>query len=72
MLNGLRKGTETVKEKSKLNFIEHVCPICNRIFKTKNYNSHKYCSLQCANIDNVNNIKGKVINSNFNSPFHNQ
>ena len=57
MLNGLRKGTETVKERSKLNFIEHVCPVCNKIFKTKNYNYHKYCSLQCANIDNTDNLR---------------
>lgn len=50
MLLGLRKGTETVKQKSIENYIEHECPICHKIFKTKNWNSHIYCSKECSAI----------------------
>ena len=53
MLTGLRKGTQTVKQKAKENFIEHICPICGKIFKTKNWDSHVYCSLECANKANI-------------------
>lgn len=50
MLEGLRKGTETVKQKALKNYIEHECPVCHTKFRTKNWNSHIYCSLECANI----------------------
>lgn len=53
MLAGLRKGTETIKQKAAENFIEHVCPVCEKLFKTKNWDSHTYCSLECANKDNI-------------------
>lgn len=59
MLAGLRKGTETVKEKAKNNFIIHICPVCNKEFKTKNHNSHIYCSLNCANINLKNSLLEK-------------
>lgn len=49
MLAGLRKGTETVKRKALENYIEHICPVCGKTFKTKKWNAHKYCSIQCAN-----------------------
>lgn len=49
MLAGLRKGTETIKRKALENYIEHICPVCGKTFRTKNWDSHKYCSLQCAN-----------------------
>lgn len=53
MLVGLRKGTETVKRKAENNFNEHKCPICGKVFRTKNWDSHTYCSLECANKGNV-------------------
>lgn len=59
MLEGLRKGTETVKQKASSNYIEHECPVCHKIFKTKNWNSHKYCSLECANKDLKSTLKNK-------------
>ena len=49
MLRGLRKGTETMKEKASKNYIEHVCPVCGKTFRTKNWDSHIYCSINCAN-----------------------
>lgn len=55
MLAGLRKGTETVKQKAKEIFVEHICPVCGKSFKTKNWDSHIYCSLGCANKANVEN-----------------
>ena len=59
MLAGLQKGTETIKQKALENYIEHECPVCNKIFKTKNWNSHKYCSLECANKDLKHTLKEK-------------
>lgn len=50
MREGLRKGTETVKRKAALNFIEHTCPVCGVTFRTKTWNSHTYCTLRCANV----------------------
>ena len=50
MLEGLRKGTETCKLKAENNYIMHICPVCGTEFKTKNWNSHVYCSLECANM----------------------
>lgn len=50
MLEGLRKGTETCKLKAENNYIMHICPVCGAEFKTKNWNSHVYCSLECANM----------------------
>lgn len=52
MLAGLRKGTETVKEQAKNNFILHTCPVCGKTFKTKNWNSHIYCTPKCVAIAN--------------------
>lgn len=49
MREGLQKGVNTMKEKGVANYIEHVCPVCGKTFKTKNWNSHTYCSLKCAN-----------------------
>lgn len=48
-LEGLRKGTETMKERASKNYIEHICPVCGKTFRTKNWDSHTYCSLECAN-----------------------
>lgn len=49
MLNGLRRGTKTMKERASKNYIEHICPVCGKTFRTKNWDSHTYCSLECAN-----------------------
>ncbi len=61
MKEGLRKGTETVKRKASLNYIESICPTCGIVFRTKNWNKHIYCSLECANKANrefaIQNIK---------------
>lgn len=51
MRNGLKKATEAWKQKCKENRIKHVCPVCGKEFKTANWDSHKYCSLECANKD---------------------
>lgn len=37
MLEGLRKGTETIKNRTLENYIEKVCPNCNQTFKIKPY-----------------------------------
>ena len=35
--------------------MEHICPVCGKSFKTKNWDSHIYCSLGCVNKANVEN-----------------
>ena len=59
MREGLRKGTETMKRKAATNFIEHICPVCGIIFRTKKHDSHTYCSLKCANIALKGSMKAK-------------
>lgn len=49
MLEGLRKGTETVKLRASKNFIDFECPYCHSIIKIKPWDSRKYCSKECAN-----------------------
>lgn len=51
MLNGLRKGTEVIKQKGVENYIIRKCIYCNSEFKCKPYDNKKYCSLKCANSD---------------------
>lgn len=51
MREGLRKATETWKQKSMERKIKHICPVCGKEFYTANWDSHKYCSLECANKD---------------------
>lgn len=50
MLDGLRKGIHTVKERAKDNFVEFTCPVCNKTYKMKLWetNGRKTCSLKCA------------------------
>ena len=50
MRNGLRKGIETIKERAKENFVDFTCPVCQRPFKMKQWetNGRKTCSLKCA------------------------
>lgn len=59
MREGLRKGTETMKRKAATNYIEHICPVCGIKFKSKKWDSHKYCSLKCANIVLKESLKAK-------------
>lgn len=51
MLNGLRKGIETVKQKGLKNYVLRKCIYCDTEFKCKPYDPKKYCSLKCANND---------------------
>lgn len=51
MRAGLEKATEKWKETSKEKRIKHICPVCGKEFETANWDSHKYCSLECANKD---------------------
>ena len=50
MLEGLRKGTETVKQKAFENFVDFECPHCHKVIKVKPWEakSKKYCSQECA------------------------
>lgn len=73
MKDGLRKGTETVKLRGKLNFIEKICPTCGKTFKIKSWSKNTYCSLQCANANIANREKlkrnslkaAKIIKDNY-------
>lgn len=48
MLDGLRRGTETMKEKSK-NFWEiRVCSCCGKEFKVKPHEKKRFCSVECS------------------------
>lgn len=49
MREGLRKGTETVKERAKHFWEERVCQYCGKTFKVKPHEKKRYCSLTCAN-----------------------
>lgn len=50
MLDGLKKGTQTVKERARDSFIEYICPVCKTSYKMKQWevNGRKACSLKCA------------------------
>lgn len=50
MREGLRKGTETMKQKALTNFVECECPVCHKIFKLKPWEAKQrtYCSQECA------------------------
>lgn len=50
MLDGLKRGTQTVKERAKNNFVDYVCPVCKRSYKMKQWeiNNRKACSPKCA------------------------
>ena len=49
MREGLRKGTQTVKEKAKENFVVWNCLNCGKEIKGKPYEAktHKFCSTEC-------------------------
>ena len=50
MLDGLKRGTQTAKERAKENFVDFVCPVCHTPYKMKQWeiNGRKTCSLKCA------------------------
>ena len=50
MKEGLRKGTETIKQRALENFVDFECPYCHKIIKVKLWEakSKKYCSQECA------------------------
>lgn len=54
MMEGLRKGTETVKKNAANNFVELTCLYCGRKFYVKPHERRRmYCSTEChANHDN--------------------
>lgn len=54
MLEGLRKGTETVKKNASHNFVKCVCEHCGKEFYLKPFESknRKYCSIQCLDDHN--------------------
>lgn len=57
MLDGLRKGTETVKNKPQ-KLVEFICPNCNKKLMLLPYEAKdkKFCSLRCAGL--VSGLKG--------------
>lgn len=50
MREGLRKGTETCKQKALENFVDFECPYCHSVIRVKPWEakSKKYCSQKCA------------------------
>ena len=50
MRKGLRKGTETVKQRALENFVDFECPVCHKIIKLKPWEAKQrtYCSQECS------------------------
>lgn len=70
MREGLRKGTETVKQRALENFVEVKCPQCHKIVKRKPWETkvYKYCSRECAiKADHDNAIKRIQLASQVNA-----
>ena len=62
MMNGLRKGTETMRQRGKNNYVESNCVICGNIIKHKPYNKpNKCCSKECLLIYQQTNNPGLKI-----------
>lgn len=59
MLNGLKKGTETAKQKAAQNFVKCICEYCGKEFYLKPFEAkeRRYCSNECCNQDNKQNGK---------------
>lgn len=55
MLDGLRKGTETIKNKAGQTLSPWKCPVCERTLMLLPYEikSRKYCSNECSTKDNT-------------------
>ena len=56
MMDGLKKGTETVKERAKNFWDIRICANCGKTFKVKPHIKNKYCSYKCACVGERNNI----------------
>lgn len=61
MLNGLRKGTETCKQRALENYEERICPVCGTSFVCKPWEKKTYCSSECAAKNPDNYMKGLTI-----------
>lgn len=48
MLIGLQKGTITIIENAKNNFIDFICPVCKKEIKIKPFDKRKTCSIKCG------------------------
>jgi hypothetical protein len=50
MREGLRKGTETIKQRALENFVDFECPVCHKVIKLKPCEAkHRtYCSQECS------------------------
>lgn len=50
MREGLRKGTETVKQRALENYVNFECPVCHKVIKLKPWEAkqRKYCSQECS------------------------
>jgi hypothetical protein len=50
MREGLRKGTETVKQRALENFVDFKCPVCHKVIKLKPWEAKQriYCSRECS------------------------
>lgn len=57
MLEGLRKGTETVKERAKNYWEIRICPHCGKEFKVKPHEKKRFCSYECS----VHGCKDKIL-----------
>jgi hypothetical protein len=58
MREGLRKGTETMKQKGAKNVEERECPICHNKFICKPWEKKIYCNNSCASKDEKTYMKG--------------
>lgn len=50
MREGLRKGTETVKQRALENYVDFECPVCHKVIKLKPWEAKQrtYCSQECS------------------------
>lgn len=50
MREGLRKGTETVKQRASENYVNFECPVCHKVLKLKPWEAKQrtYCSQECS------------------------
>ena len=64
MLAGLRKGTETIKLRAENNFINFLCPICDKIILIKPYDNRSTCSIECGIIFNQENATKALVLAN--------
>ena len=67
MLNGLRKGTETVKKQALVNFRKSVCKHCGKEFTYRHMdmNSHRFCSKECLSLFRKNKCWNRVCWSSY-------